>query len=267
MNVKMPWISAPCLALACAWGFIPPDRADAQEEARVAKSARGGLVAESERHRFEVFFYPTGVRVFGEDAAGTPLDASKLAATATFYHPNSPRPWFTRPLRGVPAAVGQPSSLDLAIGLGTVPPTGGKVTFEIAGLADQAEPTASFTVPFAFVKAPARSAAAHPTTPRGGGAPSPRYVYGPGYYGYGYYRYPGRETTPLRGRGLGVPLSGYGQVPSAGPSSPMPYPSGGHGVSILPRSGGYGATVGPGYRDWRTGRDVPLAKPWLGPRD
>lgn len=255
------------VVLAGTWGLVRTGRIDAQEEAKVAQSARGGLVAKSERHRFEIFFYPTGVRVFAQDAAGISLDASKLAATATFYHPNSPRPWFARPLRGVPAAGVRPSSLDLAIGLSTVPPTGAKVTFEIAGLPDPAEPTASFTVPFAFVKAPAQSAAAYPTPPRGGMVPSPRYVYGPGYYGYGYYYYPGPESPLPHGRGPAVPLSGYGQVPSAGPSYPMLYLSGGHGVSILPRSGGTGTTVGPGHRDWTTGRDVPLAKPWLRPMD
>ncbi len=255
------------VVLAGTWGLVRTGRIDAQEEAKVVQSARGGLLAKSERHQFEIFFYLTGVRVFAQDAAGTPLDASKLAATATFYHPNSPRPWFARPLRGGLATAGRPSSLDLAIGLNTVPPTGATVTFEIAGLADPAEPSASFSVPFAFVMAPARSAATHPTPPRGGAAPGPRYVYGPGSYGYGYYYYPGPESPPSHGRGPAVPLSGYGQVPSAGPSSPMPYLSGGHRTSILPSPRGGGATVGPGHRDWTTGRDVPLAKPWLRPMD
>ena len=255
-----------------AWAFVAMAGvfalAEARGESGPARSARGGLLANTQHARFEVFFYATGLRVFSQDAVGAPLDASKLTGTATFYHPNSPKPWFTRPLRDSTATLGQASaSLDLAIGLSNVPPTGAKVTFEIAGLPDPAETRATFTVPFEFVKIPAESPAANPTPPQGGVVSSPRYIYAPGYYGFGYYRYPGPETAPPSRIGLAVTLSGYGQVPSATPSSPLLYLSGGHAVSILPSTSGSNATVGPGHRDWTTGRDVPLAKPWLRPMD
>lgn len=255
-----------------AWAFMALAGvfalAETRGESGPVRSARGGLLAKTQHSRYEVFFYATGLRVFPQDVAGAPLDASKLTGTATFYHPNSPQPWFARPLRDSTATLGQASaSLDLAIGLSKVPPTGAKVTFEIAGLPDPAEPTATFTVPFEFVKIPAESPAANPTPPQGGVASSPRYVYGPGYSGYGYFDYPGPETDPPHRSGLAVPLSGYGQVPSASPSPSLPYLSGGHAVSILPSASGSDAAVGPGHRDWTTGRDIPLAKPWLRPLD
>jgi hypothetical protein len=116
-------------------------------------------------YRFEVFYYTTGLRVFLEDSAGSPIDASKLAGDATFYHPNSPKPWFARPLRPAAAAPGQASeSLDLAIDLRTVPPTGASVTFAITGLPDPAEPAARFTLPFAFVKVPSAAPTARRAT-------------------------------------------------------------------------------------------------------
>jgi hypothetical protein len=106
--------------------------------------------------KFEVFFYTTGIRVFPRDAAGVPIDASKLTGNATFYHPNSPEPWFARPLRPAAASPGQASeSLDLAIDLSGVPPTGVNVAIEIAGLADPANAKARFSVPFEFVTTPA----------------------------------------------------------------------------------------------------------------
>lgn len=242
--------------------------AEAQAESKPVRSARGGLLAKAQHSQFEVFFYTTGLRVFPQDAAGEPLDAAKLTGTATFYHPNSPKPWFVRPLRAPTATPGQAAaSLDLVIGLGKVPPTGAKVMFEIAGLPDPAEPTVTFTVPFEFVKNPPQAPATHPMPPQGEVMLSPLYIYTPGYYGLGYYRYPGPETAPPSRRGPAVPLSGYGRVPSASPSSPIPYVSGGHAVSILPSTSGSNATVGPGHRDWTTGRDIPLAKPWLRPMD
>ncbi len=249
------------IVLASTWGASRLGLVVAQEETKPAKSARGGLLAKSHGHQFEVFFYPTGVRVFPMDPAGKPIDASQLAGTATFYHPNSPKPWFSRPLQGTP------TSLDLAIGLSNAPPSGAKVAFEITGVPGRADSKAAFTVPLEFVPQPAaQPIVAQPTTP-GFVAPSPRYIYGPGYYGFGYYRYHGAGTAPSSRIVPGVPLSGYGRVPSASPSSPLPYLSGGHAVSILPSANSSNATVGPGHRDWTTGRDIPLAKPWLRPMD
>ena len=228
------------LALASAWGIVRSGDALAQEQAKVAKSTRGGLLATTTHHQFEVFFYPTGVRVFPKDHAGAALDAAKLSATATFYHPNSPQPWFERPLRGTA------ESLDLAIGLANAPRTGAKASFQVVGLPGGDESVASFTVPLEFVP----EAATQPVAPAAATTPSPRYVYAPGYYGYGYYAYPGPETVPQ---------------PTASAhtyySTPRYYstPSGHYR--------GDGDSVGPGHRDWSTGRDNGLAKPWMRPMD
>lgn len=225
------------IALASAWGV---GRIGAQEEAKTTKSARGGLLAKTERYQFEVFFYPTGVRVFPQDNAGVPVDTTRLAGTATFYHPNSPTPWFSRPLRGAATIPGQaPAALDLAIGLSNAPATGAKVTVEVTGLPDSAESKATFTLPLEFAPPPPT---AGPMPPQGGVPTVPRYTYGPGYYGYGYYEY----TSP----------------------APQPRPAGRHSYATTPGMFGPGGmTVGPYHRDWTTGRSSPLAKPWLRPMD
>lgn len=214
--------------------------AGSHDETKTTKSARGGALAKTARNQFEVFFYPNGLRVYPLDSAGSPIDPAKLTGSATFYHPNSPKPWFSRPLKGAATTAGAaPASIDLVVGMGTVPPTGAKVTFEIAGLPDATESTATFTVPVEFVKAP--TAATLPVPPPGAVAPSPRYVYGPGYYGYGYYQYPGPEMAP------------------AARSSPTVY-----GYSNQSGSSG-------GTHDWSTGRSLPsgglIGKPWLRPMD
>lgn len=231
-------------ALAIAWSTGLLGIADAQEEPTVAKSARGGLLAKNAGHQFEVFFYPTGLRLFPLDSAGRTVATSKLAAIATFYHPNSPKPWFTRPLHGVTASAGEPpASLDLVIGLGTVPPHGARVTFEITGLPDSGESAVVVTVPVEFVAA---RIATNPTPPPSGATPDPRYVYGPGYYGFGYYQYPGPQAAPVDTTAPTV----YSY------STPGRRSSGGSSGST---------------HDWSTGRDLPsgglISKPWLRPMD
>lgn len=219
--------------LAGSTNLLSMGHAALQAPATNARSPRGGLVASTDRHRFEVFFYPTGVRVFTRDLADRPIDASKLLGTATFYHPDSPKPWFSRPLRG---AV---ESLDLPIGLANAPQSGARVTFDLEGLPGPAGSQTTFTVPLEFAPQPA----AQPTAPRE--APSQTYVYAPGYYGYGYYSYPGPAAPPQ----ASPPLPTYYGSPR--------YSSGSMG----------GHSVGPMHRDWSSGRDSPLAKPWLQPRD
>ncbi len=232
---------ASVVVLVGAWGFVRISAVGAQEALQSAKSARGGFLAKTARHQFEVFFYPTGVRVVTETATGQPVDASRASGTATFYHPNSPQPWFSRPLSGTAQG-----GLELPIGLGNAPATGGKVTFEISGLADPAESSASFTVPLEFTATQPTSgtATAHPAPPRGGTATVPRYVYRPGFSGYGYYPY--SSPTPAS-RPAGSEYRVY--------SSPSRHLQ------------GDGDTVGAGHRDWTTGRDSPIAKPWLRPMD
>jgi hypothetical protein len=125
----------------------------AQGEPAPGTPERGGVLSIVGVYRFEVFFYATGVRIFGQDAKGAPLDASRLTGTATFYHPNSPDPWFVRSLRPAPVGLGQASeSLDLVIRLRTVPATGAKVAFDIYGLPAPAQSGAGFTVPVEFVE-------------------------------------------------------------------------------------------------------------------
>ena len=116
--------------------FFRSGLVSAQEETEIPKSSRGGILATAEGHRFEIFFFPTGARVFPLDGTGKPTDASRLAGGATFYHPNAPgRPWFSRPLHHEPTAAGQaPTSLDLIIGLSKAPQKGASVVFEITGL-------------------------------------------------------------------------------------------------------------------------------------
>ena len=227
----------------CAPGYL--GQAGAQDESRVSRSARGGALAKTSRHQFEVFFYTTGLRAFPMDMAGAPLDASRLTGMATFYHPNSPRPWFVRPLSPATPAPGQASaSLDLVLDLSTVPPAGARVAFEIAGLPDPGEPSAVFTVPFEFVRAPAEPTASNPLPPPVTAA-APRYVYGPGYSGYGYYLYPGPSTAPAADAGQTV----YG-----------------YSAPAIRHFGGSYPTRDPG-----TGRDYPagglMSKPWLRPVD
>lgn len=230
-------------ALAIAWSSGRFGLADAQEPT-VAKSARGGLLAKSAHNQFEVLFFPTGLRLFPLDSAGHGIDASKLTATATFYHPNSPKPWFTRPLSGATTSDRHASaSIDLVIGLGTVPPKGAKVTFEVSGLPDSGDSAVVVTVPVEFVAA---QVASNLTPPPGRAAPDPRYVYGPGYYGFGYYQYPGPHAAPAATR---APTVYNYNTPARG------------------SSGGSSRSS----RDWTTGRDLPsgglISKPWLRPMD
>jgi hypothetical protein len=224
------------VVLAGTWGLGGIGRVGAQEEVKAGKTSRGSLLAKAQNHQFEVFFYPTGLRVFPQTAAGQTVDISRASGSATFYHPNSSSPWFSRPLRATP---GRANSLDLTIGLGNAPTTGAKVTIEVSGLTDVSESQAIFTVPLEFVPQPT----SRPTAPQGGVAAVPRYTYGPGFYGYGYYPFNSPTATS-------PPASAY------------------HAYSSPSRHfGGDGDSVGPGHRDWSTGRDIPLAKPWMKPMD
>ncbi len=118
-------------------------------------AAHGGTLEKTQHHQFEVVFTEHGLNVYPFTIDGKPLDASKLTGTATFYHPNSPDPWFNRPLQPAPATPGQASpALGVRVGLSKVPITGAKVTFQIKDLAESTEPDVSFTVPFTLAQAP-----------------------------------------------------------------------------------------------------------------
>ena len=111
----------------------------------------GGKVAMTKEYHFEVVFAKDGLRVYPRSHEDTPVNTSKLTGTATFYHPNSPKPWFERKLIASPTSPGQaPSFLGLGVDLSTAPPVGTKVEFKIEGLPEAAETTATFTVPLAI---------------------------------------------------------------------------------------------------------------------
>ena len=113
-------------------------------------ASHGGTLAKTPNYHFEVVFSKDGVKVYPLTADHKPVDGTGLSATATFYHPSTPKPWFSRPLRAAAPGPGQASaSLDCAIDLSKVPAQGVRVAFEVAGLPSPAEPKVSFTVPFA----------------------------------------------------------------------------------------------------------------------
>jgi hypothetical protein len=212
----------------------------AEERPVVVRSARGGDLVTTPRHQFEVFFYRTGLRVFPRGTSGAPVDVANLSGTVTFTIPGAPEP-FVYPLKGGRATPGRaPESLDLVVDLGQVPATGTKVAFAVAGLADPAEGRVAFAAPFVLVPA---AASTHSSPVRRGTptAPSPRYTYAPGYYGYGYYQ-ESENVNPNTGN---PGSNSYGA------------PGRHHSYRSSPRS----------KVDWSTGRENPLAKPWMRPLD
>jgi hypothetical protein len=113
----------------------------------------GGKVAMTKEYHFEVVFAKDGLRVFPRSHEDQPVDASRLAGTATFYHPGSPKPWFERKLAPTAAIPGKaPASIGSAIDLSKLPASGVKVEFKVEGLPEPAETTASFTMPFAVAQ-------------------------------------------------------------------------------------------------------------------
>jgi hypothetical protein len=190
------------MMLGAILSFVDPGSGRAQQETLPARSARGGALARTAHYQFEVFSYTSGVRLFASDPAGAAMSAAALTGTATFYHPNSPRPWFTRRLRPAPTQPGHPAeSLDLAIDLGTVPTSGVTVTFEIAGLPDSKEPTATFTTPFTLV-------ASVPGSSRAGQAATPAPTYRISAEQVNYFHAAGFYRT-TSGVVLWIPAPGY----------------------------------------------------------
>jgi hypothetical protein len=134
-------------ALALGLGFVGPS--EAQEGHHHAEATHGGAQTQTKRYHFETSFSKSGLKLTGHGLDHNAIDVSGLSATATFYHPNTSKPWFTRKLYPAPASQGQaPTSLELVMDLSKVPATGSKVTFQVSGLPDPGEPTATFTVPF-----------------------------------------------------------------------------------------------------------------------
>jgi len=111
----------------------------------------GGKVAMTKEYHFEAVFAKDGLKFHPRTHDDRPIDASRLTGTATFYHPNSPQPWFGQKLTPVPSGPGQVStSLQASRDLSAVPAAGARVSFKVDGLPDAAEPTATFEVPFAL---------------------------------------------------------------------------------------------------------------------
>jgi YHS domain-containing protein len=136
-------------ALVFGLGLSAPTTA--QERHDHGAPLHGGKVAMTKEYHFEAVFAKDGLKLYPRTHEDRPVDASRLTGTATFYHPNSPKPWFERKLAATPASPGQKTmSLDATIDLSKVPATGAKVSFKVSGLPEAAEPTATFTIPFAL---------------------------------------------------------------------------------------------------------------------
>lgn len=148
-----------CMA-AAAIVVIPQliglDRSHARQATAPDHSPRGGTLVRTQHYRCEVFGYPTGLRVFVTDKDGAAVNAAALRGIVTFFHPNSPEPWFSRPHRPSPSPSqpgAAPESLDLAMNLAS----GASVKIERDGLPDPKESSARFTVPFLLVTRPSEA--------------------------------------------------------------------------------------------------------------
>lgn len=134
---------------ALALGLVVAASADEGHEH--GTPLHGGKVAMTKEYHFEAVFAKDGLKLYPRTHEDKPIDASKLTGTATFYHPNSPEPWFERKLAATPTGPGRAiTSLRATLNPSKVPTGGAKVAFRVAGLPDPAEPTATFTTPFAL---------------------------------------------------------------------------------------------------------------------
>ena len=146
---KTWWNSLTIVGGALAFGLWLAGPSEAQEGHGHAGATHGGAQAQTKRYHFEATFSTTGLKLTVHSLDHKSVDLSGLSAKATFYHPSTTKPWFTRELRPSAAGRGQvPTSLELVMNLGKVPAKGAKVVFQVSGLPDPGEPTATFTVPF-----------------------------------------------------------------------------------------------------------------------
>jgi hypothetical protein len=126
-------------------------RAHDGQEHKHGAPLHGGKVTMTKEYHFEVVFAKDGLAVYPRTHEDQPIDASRVTGTATFYHPNSPQPWFERKLAPSVARPGQAAaSIGLRLDLSKVPATGAKVAFRVEGLPEPTEPAVTFTIPFAF---------------------------------------------------------------------------------------------------------------------
>jgi hypothetical protein len=139
------------LGLSLGLGLCLTGPAEAHDGHEHGAPLHGGKVTMTKEYHFEVVFVKDGLKVYPRTHEDKPVDASRLTGTATFYHPNSPKPWFERKLAASSAGRGQAVSfIGSTIDLSKLQATGAKVEFRVEGLPEAAEPTATFTVPFAF---------------------------------------------------------------------------------------------------------------------
>jgi len=242
--------------LTSLFGLDRARLAGAEQETKVSHSGRGGILVAAEGHRFEVFFYPTGVRVFPLDAAGNAVDTSRLTASATVSYPGAPlERSLSRPLHPVPTDAGAgPSSLVASIGLADAPEKTTTVVFKIIGLSGTTPSIAAFKIPLEFVA----KAAPTPTNT----SSEPRQIARVGYEG-------NRPDVVSEPRTLPQPAD-RPDVVSEPRTLPEPAEATPAYVGTRMDSGSNtsknATTTGLMRRDWTTGRDnLPLAKPWLPP--
>jgi hypothetical protein len=146
---KTRWKSLTILGGALALVLGLAGLSQAQEGRDHAGTTHGGVQAQTKRYHFDATFSTTGLKLTVHGLDHKSVDVSGLSAKATFYHPSTTKPWFTRDLRPSAASQGQiPTSLELAMNLSKVPAKGARVAFQVSGLPDPGEPTATFTVPF-----------------------------------------------------------------------------------------------------------------------
>ena len=146
-TVSIPRFHSFAAVLALVLGGI----ASADDGHKHGAPLHGGKVAMTKEYHFEVVLAKDGLKVYPRSHEDKPLEASRLTGTATFYHPNSPKPWFERKLAPISAGPGQPiASIGTAVDLAKLPASGAKVEFKVEGLPEAAETTASFSVPVAL---------------------------------------------------------------------------------------------------------------------
>jgi hypothetical protein len=138
-------------ALVAAMGLAMADDAhEHDDQHKHGAPLHGGTVSMTKEYHFEVVFTKDGLKVYPRSHEDKPVAAPGIAGAATFYHPNSPKPWFERKLTATAASSGEvPPSIGASIDLSKVPATGVKVEIKVTGLPEPAETTATFSVPFA----------------------------------------------------------------------------------------------------------------------
>lgn len=159
-DVSRSFLTATILAMAIGVQVSFSSAQEQPNQPTQRKSQHGGSLVKTKAYEFEVVCASNGVWVYPRSLDDKAIDLSRLSGNVTFYHPNSPKPWFDRQLEVAQAGSGRsPSALVLALDLSTVPASGAKLELKITGLPATTESTATFGVPFQFLHPPATPAA------------------------------------------------------------------------------------------------------------